>query len=267
MHAPRIGTRIESWIETSARQWRHGRIVRNRLAERGPALQAALRKATPESVLLVGNSHAEFLGNPDFGGRPSINLGLGGSTAADCATYLAGLRAPARCAAAILIIGTNDIMRWRHPERVGTERRFEAAVRRILRVLDAWAAQVFVASVPPIGAWTAGRDPAAVAAFSDRLEGLCRAGGHSFFDPFAGLRDGGPGCAGTGLACTGLACTGLARTGLDPDGVHLADYTRLAAEVIRLVALDPAPPAPRKRAAVPAGSLRGLHAAAWGLRP
>ena len=140
----------------------------------------------------------------------------------------------------------------RHPERVGTERRFEAAVRRILRVLDAWAAQVFVASVPPIGAWTTGRDPAAVAAFSDRLEGLCRAGGHSFFDPFAGLRDGGPGCA----------CTGL-----DPDGVHLADYTRLAAEVIRLVALDPAPPAPRKRAAVPAGSLRGLHAAAWGLRP
>ena len=239
-------------MTTAARHWRHGRCVRTRQAERGPALRAALRKASPDSVLLVGNSHVEFLGMPDFGGRPCINLGIGGSIAADCAAHLAGLRAPVRCAAAVLIIGTNDILRWRHPERAGSGRRFEAEVRRILRSLEACAAQVFVAAVPPIGAWATGRDPAAVADFSDRLEALCRAGGHRFFDPFAALRDGGP---------------GLARTGLYPDGVHLADYTRLAGEVVRLVRIDPAPSAPRMRAPAPAAGLRALHAAAWGIRP
>lgn len=240
------------WIATAARHWRHGRCVRNRLAERGPALRASLRKAAPESVILAGNSHVEFLGTPDFGGRPCINLGIGGSTAADCAAHLADLRPPVRCAASVLIIGTNDILRWRHPERASTERRFEAEVRRILRILEVWSAQVFVAAIPPIGAWATGRDPTAVAAFSDRLEALCRAGRHSFFDPFAALRDDG---------------SGLARTGLHPDGVHLADYTRLAADLVRLVAIDSAPSAPRLRATVPAGSLRALHAAAWGVRP
>lgn len=240
------------WIATAARHWRHGRCVRNRLAERGPALRASLRKAAPESVILAGNSHVEFLGAPDFGGRPCINLGIGGSTAADCAAHLADLRAPMRCAASVLIIGTNDILRWRHPERASTERRFEAEVRHILRILEVWSTQVFVAAIPPIGAWATGRDPAAVAAFSDRLAALCRAGGHSFFDPFAALRDDG---------------SGLARTGLHPDGVHLADYTRLAADLVRLVAIDTAPSAPRLRATVPARSLRALHAAAWGVRP
>ena len=240
------------WIATAARHWRHGRCVRNRLAERGPALRAALRKAAPESVILAGNSHVEFLGAPDCGGRPCINLGIGGGTAADCAALLADLRAPMRCAASVLIIGTNDILRWRHPERASTERRFEAEVRRILRILEVWSAQVFVAAIPPIGAWATGRDPTAVAAFSDRLEALCRAGGHSFFDPFAALRDGG---------------SGLARTGLHPDGVHLADYTGLAAELVRLVAISSVSPAPRIRPAIPMGSLRALHAAAWGVRP
>ncbi|MCJ2139618.1 GDSL-type esterase/lipase family protein [Methylobacterium sp. E-066] len=221
------------------------------MAERGPALRASLRKAAPESVILAGNSHVEFLGTPDFGGRPCINLGIGGSIAADCAAHLADLRAPVRCAASVLIIGTNDILRWRHPERASTERRFEAEVRRILRILEVWSAQVFVAAIPPIGAWATGRDPAAVAAFSDRLEALCRAGGHSFFDPFAALRD---------------EDSGLARTGLHPDGVHLADYTGLAAELVRLVAIGPVAPAPRVRPAIPAGSLRALHAAAWGVR-
>ncbi|MDP4005411.1 GDSL-type esterase/lipase family protein [Methylobacterium sp. NEAU K] len=245
------------WIETAARHWQHRRLARCRRAERRPAMRDALAAAAGDCVLLAGNSHAEFLGTPDFGGRPCINLAVGGSTAADCAAHLAGLRAPVRVAASILIIGTNDIMRWRHPERARTQRRFEAEVRCILRILEACSPQVFVAALPPIGAWATGRDPASVAPFSARLEALCAEGGHSFFDPFAALRDAGP---------------GLARTGLYRDGVHLADYTRLAAEVVRLVAIDPAPSglraAPRAAAApLPTGSLRALHAAAWGVRP
>lgn len=242
------------WIEAAARHWRHGRIVGRRLAERRPGIRTALRAARPDSVLLAGNSHAEFIGTPDFGGRPCINLAIGGSTAADCAGHLADFRLPVRCAAAVLIIGTNDILRWRHPERPRSLDRFEAEARRILKILEGWSAQVFVAAVPPVGARATGRDPAAVAAFSNRLAVLCAERGHGFFDPFAALRDG-PG--------------GLAGPGLYRDGVHCADYGRLAAEIVRLTVIDPVPPGPRSSrmgAPVPAATLRVLRAA-WGTRP
>jgi hypothetical protein len=248
-----------SWIGNAARHWHHGRIVGRRFAERRPGLRAALRAAGPDSVLLAGNSHAEFLGTPDFGGRPCINLAVGGSTAADCAGHLAALRVPVRCAVSVLIIGTNDIQRWRHPERARSVERFEAQARRILRILEGWSAQVFVAAVPPIGSWATGRDPAAIAAFSGRLAALCAERGHGFIDPFAALRDGQGGLAGPGLAGRGLC----------RDGVHLADYTALAAEIGRLAATDPTPSASRTaRAVAPASAppLRVLHAA-WGLRP
>jgi hypothetical protein len=241
------------WIETAIRRWRHGRIVGRRFSERRPDLRAALRAAGPDSVLLVGNSHAEFIGTPDFDGRPSINLAVGGSTAADCAGHLAGLRPPGRCAAAILIIGTNDILRWRRPELPRTVDRFEADAREILRILERWSAQVFVAAVPSIGAAARGRDPAAVAVFSGRLAALCAERGHRYFDPFAAWRTGPPGLAGPDL---------------HRDGVHLADYTALAAAVVRLAVIDPAPgPRPRRPAApVPPGTLRVLRAA-WGANP
>lgn len=261
------------WFEAVVRPRRHGRIVDRYRAERHPGICAALRAATPDSVLLVGDSHAEYVGTPDLGGRPSLNIAVGGSTAADCARHLAGLRVPVRCAASVLIIGTNDIMRWRRPEQARSAARFEAEVRRILESLAAWSAQVFVAAVPPIGARATGRDPSAVAVFSGRLAALCAERGHSFIDPFAALRDGAGGIAGPGL---------------HRDGVHLADYTRLAAELARLTGLDPrldtlscaepvpasvedvlAPPGPRVfRPTVPgpAANLRVLRAA-WGGRP
>ncbi|MCJ2087929.1 SGNH/GDSL hydrolase family protein [Methylobacterium sp. E-005] len=252
------------WFETAARHWRHGRLVGRYWDARSPAIRAALRAATPDSVLLAGNSHAEYIGNPDLGGRPSINIAVGGSTAADCARHLAVLHGtvlhradrhlPVRCAASVLIIGTNDIMGWRHPEQARSADRFSVKVRRILGFLEAWSTQIFVAAVPPVGAWATGRDPAAVAVFSDRLAALCAERGHSFFDPFAALR------AGTG---------GLAGSGLYRDGVHLADYTRLAAEVARLAVIDPAPSGPpgiRPAAPNPAANLRVLRAA-WVGRP
>ncbi|MGU3421723.1 SGNH/GDSL hydrolase family protein [Methylobacterium sp. D54C] len=238
------------WIENAARHWRHGRIVGHRFAERRPGIRAALRAAAPGSVLLAGNSHAELVGAPDLGGRPCINVAVGGSTAADCGRQLAALRVPVRCAAAVLIIGTNDIQRWRHPERARVVDRFEADVRDILRRLEAWTAQVFVAAIPPIGAGATGRDPAAVAVFSDRLAALCAAGGRTFFDPFAPWR------SGTG---------GLAGPGLHRDGVHLADYAPLAAALAGAVVLDALPLAPVRRP-VTAAPLRILRAA-WIGRP
>jgi lysophospholipase L1-like esterase len=239
------------WIETAARHWRHRRRVAGRAAARRPGLRAALRAATPDSVLLAGNSHAAFMGTPDLGGRPCINLAVDGSTAGDCAGQLARLRPPVRCAAAVLFIGTNDILRWRRPERARSADRFEAEVRRILAILDTWAAQVFVAAVPPIGARSGGRDPAAVATFSGRLAAVCAARGHGYFDPFAALRDGPDGLAGPGLS---------------GDGVHLADYRPLAAAVARLAANRPAGSGPPTIRPAPAACLRVLRAA-WGVRP
>jgi len=250
------------WIETAARHWQHGRIVGRRFAERRPGIHAALGTAAPDSVLLAGNSHAEFVGAPEFNGRPCINIAVGGSTAADCGRHLGALRVPVRCAAAVLIIGTNDIQRWRHPERVRAVDRFAADVRRILRSLEAWSAQIFVAAVPPIGIEATGRDPAAVAVFSERLAALCADGDHTYFDPFAAWR------AGAG---------GLAGPGLHRDGVHLADYAPLAAALARTVAIDAVPSAgrphhpnaPRRapaRTASPAAPLRVLRAA-WVGRP
>lgn len=268
------------WFETVARRWHHGRRVGRYWAVRSPEIRAALRAATPDSVLLVGNSHAEYIGRPDLGGRPSLNIAVGGSTAADCARHLATLHrtvlhradrhVPVRCAASVLIIGTNDIMGWRHPERPRSADRFAAEVRRILGFLEAWSAQVFVAAVPPVGAWATGRDPEAVAVFSERLAALCAERGHGFFDPFAALRAGQEGrIEGRIEGCIEERVGGLAGSGLYRDGVHMADYTRLAAEIARLVVIDPRPPGPpAARPATPnrAAPLRVLRAA-WAGRP
>ncbi|MGH1590404.1 hypothetical protein ACRBEV_21290 [Methylobacterium phyllosphaerae] len=76
--------------------------------------------------------------------------------------------------------------------------------------------------------------------------------GHGYFDPFAAWRTG-PG--------------GLAGPGLHRDGVHLADYTGLAAEIVRQTAFGtgsscrrpPRPIAPR-----PSAPLQVLRAAWMG---
>lgn len=210
-----------SLIGNLSKRFHHRRFVRRRVAERYPDIEMSLKNASNDSVLLVGNSHAEFLELSDFAGRPCFNLGIGGSTAADCATFLSSLRPPVRCAASVLIVGTNDILRWRRPERASSEGRFEADLGRILRLLALYSAEVFVAALPPIGAWVKSRDPGCVATFSARMEALCAEGGRVFFDPFSAMRDGGP---------------GLATTNLHRDGVHMANYAQLGEEIVRLVA-------------------------------
>ncbi|MCJ2136915.1 SGNH/GDSL hydrolase family protein [Methylobacterium sp. J-026] len=198
-----------SWMTSPVKTWRQARFIRRRRIERLPGIRATLRAAPNGYVALVGDSHAEFLGTPDFGDRSCINLGVGGSTAADCARHLASLHSDARATAAVLFIGTNNILRWRHPARPAAADRFTDDVDRILQTLAAWAERIFVAAVPPIGPWTTGRDPAAVMAFTERLRTLTEQGGFTFFDPFAGIRDGE---------------TGFALAGLHHDGFHMADY-------------------------------------------
>ncbi|WP_267359661.1 MULTISPECIES: SGNH/GDSL hydrolase family protein [unclassified Methylobacterium] len=172
-------------------------------------------------MLLAGNSHAALMGTPQIAGRPPyINIAAGGLTARGCVARLAGLDPPARAAAVVLFLGTNDIKRRYHPEWATTGRRFEADVRRILLTFQEWAEHVFVVAIPPLGPSVTDRDPAAIATFSDRLVRICAEGDYIFFDPFAAIRAPG-GC--------------LATSGLFADGIHLAEYSVLTAEVDQFV--------------------------------
>ena len=184
-------------------------------------IRTNLAAAAEGSILLAGNSHAALMGTPRIAGRaPSINIAAGGLTARGCVARLARLDPPARAAAVVLFLGTNDIKCRYHPERTTTGRRFENDMRRVLVTLQDWAEHVFVAAIPPLGPSTKDRDPAAIATFSDRLARICAESDYIYFDPFAAIR-----------APGGY----LATSGLYNDGIHLADYLALTAEVDQFV--------------------------------
>lgn len=182
-------------------------------AARLPAIRAALAAARPGFLFLAGNSHAELLGNA-LAGRPGVvNGGIGGASARRYAGAVDGLAFPVRAGTAMLFVGSNDILRRADPLSARTRDGFEAATARILGWLTANADTVLVAAVPPLGPEAqAERDPAAVDAYTAVLRDVCARSGCRVFDPFAALRDGGPGLT----------------TGATPDGVHLRDYAALA---------------------------------------
>ncbi|HEX8416859.1 MAG TPA: GDSL-type esterase/lipase family protein [Methylobacterium sp.] len=198
---------------------REGNLVATRL----PAIAAALREASPDAVLLAGNSHATLAAEAAPACAEWIDAGVPGATAHDYAARLSDLPSEANVRLAVLLIGTNDIRRAQQPLEAEALARFRADGERIVGWLRARARLVVVAAVPPIGeAATGKRDPAAVGAYSEALRDLCRDQGCRFADPFSGLR------AGSG---------GLARPDALVDGIHLADYPAL------LGALDLCPPA------------------------
>ncbi|KQP42975.1 hypothetical protein ASF49_01145 [Methylobacterium sp. Leaf104] len=206
---------------------RNRQLAGEHLMRRLPAIRAALSAAQPGFVFLAGNSHAELLGTLLARRLPRVvNGGIGGTSARRYAAELDGLTFPVRAGVAVLFLGTNDILRHAAPLSQSTLGGFEAAAARSLERLRANADLVLVAAVPPIGPEArADRDPAAVAAYSAALRGLCARHGCRFFDPFAALRDGE---------------AGLTTQTAPPDGVHLRDYEALAADLeTRLRALGP----------------------------
>ncbi|EIZ86839.1 GDSL family lipase [Methylobacterium sp. GXF4] len=211
----------DRWVHTLVEEWRVKRSVRRLADAHWSQIRTNLTAAAEGSILLTGNSHAALMGTPQIAGRPPcINIAAGGLTARSCVARLARLDPPARAAAVVLFLGTNDIRRSRHPERATTRRRFEADVRRVLVTLQEWAEHVFVAAIPPLGPNAKNHDPAAIAPFSDRLARICAEGDYIFFDPFAAMR-----------APSGC----LAISGIFTDGIHLADYPALTAEVDQFV--------------------------------
>lgn len=200
---------------------RNAQLAREHLDRRLPEIRAALAEAKPGFVFLAGNSHAEIVAPILARQMPVINGGIGGTSARGYAAQLDALPFGARAGSALLFVGTNDILRRADPLSEATRSGFVAAAARIIDWLSAHAEVVLVAAVPPLGPEAeAIRDPAAVVAYTEALRRLCERHGCRFFDPFAGLRNGNP---------------GLTTQAAPPDGVHLLDYDRLAAQLPSLI--------------------------------
>jgi hypothetical protein len=197
---------------------RNRRLATAHLSRRLPVIRAALEAAAPGFLFVAGNSHAELLGGALSRTVPVVNGGVGGASARRYAQLVDALPFPVRAGVAILIVGTNDILRSGAPLSAATIAGFETAATRLLAWLRTNAETVLVAAVPPLGPEARmDRDPVAVGAYTAILKSLCTRSGCRFFDPFADLRDGE---------------AGLTSQAALPDGVHLRDYDALAATVL-----------------------------------
>jgi len=175
------------------------------------AVQVHLDAAPAEYVFLAGDSQAELQSPSERPcGREIVNGGVSGATAAVYADLLRSLRFPVRPRAAVLTIGTNDLLRKNDPLSADASARFEKAAGAIVATLKAAADEVVVTALPPVGReldrWL---EPAAVGRYSARLKALCERLGCRFADPFEALRDGD---------------TGFAKPGAMRDGLHLSAY-------------------------------------------
>lgn len=186
----------------SARAYAQSRLV---------AVQVHLDEAPADYVFLAGDSHAELQPTAQ---RPCgvelVNGGVSGSSAAVYADLLPALAFRTRPRAAILTIGTNDVLAKNRPRAPEPAGQFEAAADRIVRRLMKETDRVVVTALPPIGRALGDRlDAEAVPAYSTRLRDLCARLGCQFADPFAAIRDG---------------AGGFAKPGAMRDELHLAAY-------------------------------------------
>lgn len=188
---------------------------------RFPLIQRALDAAEPGFVLVLGDSHAEFLCGHPLGPRPVVNGGVGGIGIGGYAARLAELCVPRRAGVAVMILGSNDLSVRVRPLSSEGIARFEAAALSLMRWLRTHADRVVVLALPPMDPMPGQeREAGAVAEYSARLERLAAETGCGFADPFSDLREG---------------RSGLARLGALSDGVHLADYGAAARKVAALL--------------------------------
>lgn len=203
----------------SARAYAQNRLV---------AVQVHLDEAPPDYVFLAGDSHAELQSPAQRPcGLEIVNGGVSGASAAVYADLVGALAFRGRARAAVLTIGTNDILLKNRPRSPETAARFEEAAGRIVRHLLGVTDRLVVTALPPIGRNLEGRlDPEAVGDYSQRLRTLCVRLGCRFADPFAGIRDGE---------------SGFAKPGAMRDGLHLSAY-RPALRALEPMVCGTAPP-------------------------
>ena len=175
------------------------------------AVQVHLDEAPSDYVFLAGDSQAELQPPAQRPcGLEVVNGGVSGSSAAVYADLVETLTFPGRPRAAVLSIGTNDLMLKNHPLDPKGAAQFEASATRIVRRLLKVTDHLVVTALPPVGRnLERYLEPRAVGAYSEQLRTLCERLGCRFADPFAELRDG---------------SSGFAKPGAMRDGLHLAAY-------------------------------------------
>ena len=174
-------------------------------------VQYHLDEAEPGYVLFAGDSNAE-LRSPldDLCGSRIINAGVSGASTPVYRKLLQRLTIRAKPRAAVLTIGTNNLILKKSPRAPETAAKFEDDIAAIVGKLRAATDTVIVTALPPIDRVVGDRlDAAAVGDYSARLAALCPRLGYTYVDPFADLRDG---------------TSGFSKPGVSREAVHLARY-------------------------------------------
>lgn len=199
------GAAIALWRDGHDRgEYKH-LLPRERLAAINDAFAAM-----DDVVVLFGDSHNALLGDPGpLCGRPVVNAGVGGISVNGYRNLFTELRMPRPARAALLTIGSNTARKkWLPRSRSA----FRDNATALIAAIQAHTKRLVVTAVPPVSADVAHRyDLAALKAYSDELEAICRRAGCLFVDPFAGSRSENPVLARPGVVLS--------------DGVHLADYS------------------------------------------
>lgn len=177
-----------------------------------------IEEAEPGSILIAGDSHVE-LQTPSarLCGAPIVNAGISGANASGYGALLSHLNVPLRFRAAILTIGTNDLVSKGDPLSQANADAFEKHVAGIVAQLAAVSDRVVVTAVPPIDRELKGVfDAGAVGGYSQRIAALCARVGCLYADPFASLRDG---------------SSGFGLPGANKTRLHLARYRPVLANL------------------------------------
>lgn len=179
-----------------------------------PAVNGILKQVEPGFVLLAGDSHMELYGSPSLACKKNVvNVGVSGVGVRFYSGFLGQLSFSSKPSAAMLTIGTNDLLRKKKPTSDSTRARWEEDARRTVAALRAIAPKVVVNAVPPIGeSLNKVIDSDGVKVYSEILSGICSAvQGCVYKDPFAKTRS---------------FNFGIARPGTMADELHLSNYRR-----------------------------------------
>lgn len=174
-----------------------------RLAE----ARSGLAAARPGYVVLMGDSNAQLVAVSDIPCPGDVvNFGVGGTGAAQYLALARRATFPDGGAAAVVNVGTNDLIRKRRPEDTAALDAYEHALSGIVGTVGPHVSRVVVNAIPPMaGRFSAKLMPELVEAYSLRAKAVCERLGCTYVDPWAGIREGG---------------FGAMRPDAAPDGLH-----------------------------------------------
>jgi hypothetical protein len=174
-----------------------------------PKINQEISRQTSPFLLLLGDSNGEGLGKASFDcGVPIVNAAISGLKARDVKDQLARLDLRKPPAAALIVVGTNDLL-WKH-DPSGARDAWLKTIQSMVSDLRRHGAKVVVSAVAPIGS-DLGRifDIESVKLYSDGLSQMCAGAMCTFIDPWVDARS---------------ENFSQAKTDALPDGIHIGDY-------------------------------------------